>query len=110
MMLKIEDNVIYLTRGDTAVLNIQIVDLEGELYELEEGDKCEFTLKKYTSNTKSLIKKEIIRDRLEIMPEDTKNLKFGEYVYDIQLTLKDGEVLTIVPPTPFNILEEVNFE
>ena len=45
-----------------------------------------------------------------INPEDTKNIKFGRKIYDVQLTRKDGKVSTIVPPSEFNILGEVTYE
>lgn len=109
-MLKVENNIISLTRGDTALLNVEIVNDEGEIYELEDGDICEFTVKKYTSSENVLIKKEVLNGEIRISPEDTKNLEYGQYVYDVQVTMANGDVATVIPPTTFNILEEVNFE
>ncbi|WP_317316525.1 hypothetical protein [Longibaculum muris] len=109
-MLKVENNIISLTRGDTALLNVEIVNNEGEIYELEDGDICEFTLKKYTSSDNVLIKKEVVSGEIKISPDDTKNLDYGQYFYDVQVTMANGDVATVIPPTAFNILEEVNFE
>ena len=44
---------------------------------------------------------------LHIKPEDTKAMAFGKYVYDVQLTTADGDVYTIIPPTPFELLKAV---
>lgn len=109
-MLKVEDNDIYLTRGDSAQFNIDIVDDNGDVYELEEGDKCEFTVKKRTSSEEVLIKKEIIDSTFKINPEDTSHLNFGDYIYDVQVTLANGDIYTIIIPSLFKVLEEVNFE
>ena len=47
---------------------------------------------------------------IKISPDDTKNLDYGQYFYDVQVTMANGDVATVIPPTAFNILEEVNFE
>lgn len=109
-MLKVENNIISLTRGDSAFLNVEITNDEGETYELEHGDVCEFTVKKYTSSENVLIQKEVLNGEIRISPDDTKNLEYGQYVYDVQVTMANGDVATVIPPTPINICEEVNFE
>ncbi len=45
---------------------------------------------------------------LAIMPEDTKNLDFGSFVYDISLVNAEKNfVNTIIEPSSFTITEEV---
>jgi uncharacterized membrane protein YkoI len=44
---------------------------------------------------------------LTIEPEDTQDLDFGTYVYDIQITLADGTVDTFIADAKFNIGVEV---
>lgn len=109
-MLEVKNNAIYLTRGDSAQLHVEITNDLGEIYELEDGDICEFTLKKSTSNNTVLLKKKIINSELKITPDDTRNLKYGEYWYDVQVTLANGDVSTVISPSLFVVLEEVNFE
>lgn len=46
--------------------------------------------------------------KLAIKPEDTKNLAFGKYVYDIELTKANGEVDTFITKAVFKITEEVH--
>lgn len=45
--------------------------------------------------------------QLVLRPEDTKALKFGKYVYDIQITTKDGIVCTFIAKAQFKLTEEV---
>ena len=52
----------------------------------------------------------MLNGEIRISPDDTKNLEYGQYVYDVQVTMANGDVATVIPPTTFNILEEVNFE
>ena len=47
---------------------------------------------------------------IEIAPNDTKDLGFRSYVYDIQLNRFDGTVTTIVPCSKFAILQEVTYD
>ena len=47
--------------------------------------------------------------------EDTENLNFGSYKYDVQINYKyDGEesqrILTIVKPSTFEVMEEITDE
>ena len=44
-----------------------------------------------------------------IEPEDTSGLDFGNYVYDVELTLADGTVNTIIPPSTFKVMGEVTY-
>jgi len=44
-----------------------------------------------------------------IAPEDTTALAFGTYCYDVQITLADGTVDTVIPKNEFVVLEEVTY-
>ena len=44
-----------------------------------------------------------------VLPEDTHELPYKIYKYDVQLTLADGFVDTIIPPTDFIVKEEVTW-
>ena len=58
-------------------------------------DKTEFI------DTEPLVDKEISNESLvlELEPEDTKDLGFGKYAYDIQITFADGTVDTFISDT-----------
>lgn len=46
--------------------------------------------------------------KLVLDPADTKNLSFGKYVYDVQLTKSTGEVDTFITKGMLKLTEEVD--
>jgi hypothetical protein len=113
-MFKIfEDNSIEMIRGDSAEFDIEVVLVvdedtdEEEPYPLGDNDVLVFTVKKYPNDGTALIQK--TGSQIVINPNDTKQLPFGVYRYDVQLTLEDGHVDTIIPPTVFRLLKEVTW-
>ena len=105
-----EDNTIHLTRGDTARFSIgRIVNtVTNTNYTPTPGDTVTMTVKKTALDAAPCV--QIIvpgGEVLHIKPEDTKAMAFGKYVYDIQITMADGDVYTIIPPTTFDLLKEV---
>lgn len=103
-------NEIKLTRGDTESFSLSITDANGLEYEMQEGDKLVFTVKKSVYEEKPIIQKDVVDKTFTIEHEDTKNLAYGTYCYDIQLTFANGSVSTIIKPTKFIVDEEVNFD
>lgn len=99
---------IEITRGDSEVFQVS-VDINGEEYTPELGDRVRFALKKYT-NGMLLMEKDVPISTMQLVlePEDTKHLPFGRYTYDMEITFADGRVKTFVKPSPFIIGEEVN--
>lgn len=108
-MFKIENNKITLTRGDTLIAKITITTRDGQTYIPNESDSIRFAMKKTFWNEDVVLQKEIPVSTmlLRIEPEDTKKLRFGEYVYDIQLTKEDGIVDTFIAKGHIRIDEEV---
>ena len=104
-MYKFDKNTIYLTRGDTLRASLGIKQ-NGEDYTPQPGDSIRFALKRSDMkhdkseflDAKPLILKEIPTDTmvLQLEPKDTKSLKFGTYVYDIQITMENGLVDTFI--------------
>lgn len=45
---------------------------------------------------------------LTLEPQDTADLNFGKYVYDIQLTKANGKVDTFIPKAILKLSEEVD--
>lgn len=78
-----------------------------EEYELQEGDTLLFTLKKNTKTDEIIFQKS--GKHVEIEPYDTEDLKYGKYVYDVELTYASGFRDTVILPTEFKITEEVTF-
>lgn len=109
-MLYIEsNNVIRLTRGDTARITVPIEnDLDNSSYVMDEQDTLTFTIKRRVKDEEHLVQKNAIgSNNFHIKPEDTDSLPFGKYVYDVQLTTSGGDVYTVIEPTTFEILSEV---
>lgn len=100
---------IVLTRGDSFYAAIEMYRPDGQRYYPNPGDKIRFALKKTVRDQECKILKEIPTDTmvLNILPEETKNLSFGDYVYDIQLTTSSGDVDTFITKSPFQLTEEV---
>ena len=90
---------IELTRGDYFAATVDMT-IDGETYTPEEGDVLRFAVKhnKLKSDGSDymdqnpLIEITIPLDTrlLQIQESDTKELAFGEYAYDIQLTKNDS--------------------
>lgn len=93
------NNNIYLTRGDTGIFTVNLFDCDGNPYTPEPGDTIRFAMaKKFGASSDVLVNKEFPADTLtlEIQPQDTKSLAFGDYVYDIELTDTSGHVSTVI--------------
>lgn len=92
-----EDQNITLTRGDTGFFEISLVNKNGEAYTPQEGDRLRFALGKSWGKD-TLFTKDIPLDTctLEIEPNDTKNLDFKKYKYDIEFTDGYGHVSTVI--------------
>lgn len=116
-MLKINNGVIQLTRGDDCVLDLQIYTPDNQEYSPREGEKARFTVRKHPLNnnaTPPLIEKdfefeELSSDnkndnkddekikvwRIKINSIDTKFLTYGNYLYDVQFCDIKGNITTV---------------
>lgn len=108
-MFKIKNNKIYMTRGDTLKCKINITGPDGEEYIPAEGDTILFAVKKTSADVDCLFTVDVPYDTciLHIKPEDTKNLDFGTYKYDISITLNNGDVHTFIEVTDLVLTEEI---
>ena len=109
MMLSVQGSDIQITRGDTAYFNIEITQADGSLYTRVDGDKLIFTVKRSYNSDFEYIQKELEGLAIVLAPEDTNELDYGTYWYDVQLTTSDNSVYTVVGPARFIIREEVTF-
>ena len=108
-MYKIEGTSITLTRGDSFYCDISMKEGHRE-YTPAQGDVVRFAMKKKYTDAEPLILKVIPNEtlRLHLDPEDTKDLEFGRYVYDIELTKANGDVDTFICEASFEIAKEVH--
>lgn len=119
---------IYLTRGDTAKITLDI-----NLNEQYEIQKLFFTVKKTVESSSSIIAHTWVRGNsqqtsnientednifvVSIDHEDTNTQPFGNYRYDVQINYVDTaiqsppvQILTIIKPSIFSIEEEVTLQ
>lgn len=101
MAFFIENDVIYLTKGDDAVLEVSNIDSqEGGTYELQEGDVLTLTVRQLPSTLVPIliqISSEPGDKCIVINHDHTSELNVGLYSADIQLTTFDGLRYTIWP-------------
>jgi hypothetical protein len=121
--MRINDRDIYITRGDSESFRVVLYDQETETEKpFIDGDRIYFTVKTSTQTANKIF--QIIVENFEneennnnygaaivhITPQHTKDLKYHEYVYDVQLVRQGGEVTTIIIPSKFVVGEEVTYE
>lgn len=109
MSFKVKKNTIYLTRGDTFKAHLSISNPDGTEYIPVEGDTIRFALKGNIEDQECLILRDIPIDTMLLVlnPEDTKELEFGSYIYDIQLTKANGDVDTFITASKLKLTAEV---
>lgn len=97
-MFRIEDNVIYITKGDSATIHVKLRDMSGAEYKMREGDKLKLSVAEFPHKLSS-VRIYITSDTndIELKPNDTKSLGVGQYSADIQLSTADGRIFTIFP-------------
>ena len=113
--MKIQGTNISMTRGDSEAIKVTVKDTIENVVPLLTGDTIYFTVREYTLNTTKIIEKIITEfddgeALITINPQDTNDLSFAYYVYDIQLTRENGMVKTIIPPSQFLITGEVTYD
>lgn len=85
--------------GDTGTFAFNLTS--DEVFELGEGDKIVFTLKK-TKDSDPIIQKTITEFEdgwviVPLLPSDTANMEKATYIYDLKLIRADGNVDTLLP-------------
>ena len=100
---------IAITRGDTAVLAISLKNKDGTDYVIKSGDVLVFTVKENVYTKDITIQKQFVDEQIKINPQDTNELSYGTYYYDVQLTTASGDVFTVITPHKFEIKTEVTW-
>lgn len=109
-------NTIEIVRGRDKELRLYVHDSSGSTKTLGTGEKFIFGVKKnFKDNVISNLTKEIVVDDLDsrgfykfnIASNDTKDLKPGDYFYDIGYLTSNGEYKTVIPASKFVILPNV---
>ena len=113
--MKIQGTNISMTRGDSEMIKVTVKDTLGNIIPLVTGDTIYLTVRESMLSPTRIIEKIVTefddgQAFIIINPEDTNNLRFTSYVYDIQLTKENGSVKTIITPSNFTITGEVTYD
>lgn len=97
----IESDVIYITKGDDAVLEITSIATEGgEEYALQDTDVLTLTVRALPSSESPVLLQIDAQPgsrRIVFGHEDTAELDVGRYSADVQLTTAEGKRYTVWP-------------
>lgn len=113
--MKVNGTNVSMIRGDSETITVSCMNEDGSDLLFVEGDTIYFTIKENTKTAEKLVQKVITEFNdgkaiIEIIPSDTKPLKYQTYVYDVEWITTSGTVTTIVPPSKFVIADEVTYE
>lgn len=116
-MLKVKNNQIYITRGDSGYITVVPQETIGDStkdYELKMGDKIIFRLKARPEDSCAVICEKNcdvnINNNtalLRIEPEDTSKCGFREYRYEMELVTHDGFHSTFIENQSFIVGREL---
>lgn len=99
-----------MTRGDNESIKVSLKN-----YQLSNGDVVRLTVRKSPRSQEITLQKVVTefddngKAIIKIAPEDTADLPWGMYFYDIEITFKTGIKKTFVRPSMFRILWEVTY-
>ena len=103
------------TRGDTQYIKFQLKDGNGEPLKLTNSENLYFTVKENQNSKKILIQKKFPTDIkyldgyyiFEITSEDTSDLAYNTYQYDIEL--KSGNYVKTLGLGTITLTDEITF-
>lgn len=99
-MLYTDDNIISITRGDDATLEINMETSDGEPYVMDAGDVLTLTVREIPCDGSPVllaVSSAPGSNRIVLSGTDTQDICPGRYSYDVQLNLADGNLYTVLP-------------
>jgi hypothetical protein len=109
MSFSIDENKnITLTRGDSALFSVTVW-MDGEVYEMQDGDRIDFGVKADYDDAECVMHKTSTTNpaTFQINPEDTSDWEFGTYRYDAQFVAANGFTDTFIVKKRFKLDKEV---
>ena len=100
-------NRITLTRGDSATLKLKLYDAQNKPVLLTDADRAVLTIKQDIDSPDVVLQLEAKEKQFDFAPADTAELACGQYCYDVQVTLSDKDVYTVIPPSDFILAKGV---
>ena len=109
MSSRIKKDVIFLTKGDSLWLQVEIYDKDGTVYVPSADDHIRFALNKTLNTDDPLLVKDISNDTLELIIEDFESepLEVGTFWYDVEIVHSNGFRDTFIGPNKFIVTDEV---
>lgn len=96
-MLFVEDNVVYITKGDDAALDVSIFTENGTPYAMQDGDTLTLTVRQLPDITSPVVLSvNSATNRIVLSAEDTRDAEVGRYSADVQFNT-GGRVRTVWP-------------
>lgn len=104
-------------RGDTCPLKFNLLDKNNNLIELSQSDEMYFTVKKSFNTSNVIFQKKftsgnIVKEddgyKLILTSDDTGNLNYGSYVFD--LCLKSTDLVSTLAIGHLTLTNEVTFK
>lgn len=102
-MLIIENDVVYITRGDDGTLKVAVTSDDGSSYTMQPGDTLTLTVREAPTRDPPVIFTAIGAagsERIPIRHEDTAEVEPGRYSADVQLRTEAGRRHTVWPELP----------
>ena len=94
-MFQVVKNNVKMVRGDTGEMELSLTLEDGTAID-PAAYTAAFSLKKNIDDVATILKKTFIDGKVSFSHEDTNNLPYGTYVYDVQVELlEDGSIHTI---------------
>ena len=98
-----------MTRGDTETLTVKCSQ------PFERGDAVYLTVRESAESPvefQKVVKSFGSEGKAVIVidHEDTEDMRFGEYLYDLQVVRQNGTVKTLVKPARFTLTEEITYD
>lgn len=90
-----ETNDIYLTRGDTAALDLDLF-VDDVPYPMVTGDKIVFSLRRNNDFNYACLSNTVTAPHIDFTADDTNNISLGEYDYSITMFYHDGKIDTFL--------------
>lgn len=102
---------IELTRGDTAYLDFEIIDDNGNEFLLGENDIVKCQVRENVADDSPLLFEGVMeyadgKASMHIRPEDTEGKEVKTYVYDVEVEMENGDVFTFIPVSNFTLTDE----
>lgn len=100
-----------MVRGTSQIINLLAANVDEKSFAFQENDKAFFGVKKRATDVDCLILKESMPGvgnqlTFSFVPEDTENLQFGSYYYDIGLQ-RGEDYYNLIPYSEFRLVPNI---